>query len=113
MNMSFSLTTAQYRNRSKTVTRRQGWWYLKPGDVFMGIEKGQGLKKGEKVKRMHASRVVSTREERICDITPKDVVREGFPGKSPEWFVDMYCKANKVDPFDFCNRIEFEHLEDE
>ena len=32
-NMSFSMTTGPFRARTKTVTRRFGWWFLKPGDV--------------------------------------------------------------------------------
>jgi len=27
------LTTAQIKNRTKTVTRRTGWAFLKPGDI--------------------------------------------------------------------------------
>ena len=46
-NMSFALTTAQYNDRTKTETMRLGWAFLKPGEVFMGIKQGQGLKKGE------------------------------------------------------------------
>ncbi len=52
-NMSFMLTTQQMQDRTKDVTRRVGWWFLKPGDVIMAVEKGMGLKKGEKIKRMY------------------------------------------------------------
>ena len=48
-NMSFYHTTEQIRNRSKTVTRRLGWAFLKPGDRVRAIVKGRGLKKGQKV----------------------------------------------------------------
>ena len=61
--MSFSMTTAQFRARTKTVTRRFGWWFLKPGDLVMGVEKSQGLKKGEKVVRLGLIRIVSVRTE--------------------------------------------------
>lgn len=30
--MSFAMTTPQFIDRSKTVTRRFGWWLLKNGD---------------------------------------------------------------------------------
>ena len=43
-NISFMLTTQQFRNRTKTVTRRMGWWNLKPGDILMGVEKRQDSK---------------------------------------------------------------------
>jgi hypothetical protein len=51
--MSFAHTTDQIRNRTKTVTRRNGWADLKPGELFWAVEKAMGLKPGEKVKRVH------------------------------------------------------------
>lgn len=48
-NISFMLTTEQVRTRIKTVTRRMGWRNSKPGDVLCGVEKGMGLKAGEKI----------------------------------------------------------------
>ena len=53
-------------------------------------------------------RVVSVREERLGAITPEDVEREGFPGKSPEWFIEMYCAPGKPDPGRPVTRIEYE-----
>ena len=32
-NMSFTLTTWQIREQTKTVTRRKGWQFLKPGET--------------------------------------------------------------------------------
>ena len=51
-NMSFAITTSQVRDRSKTVTRRLGWRFLKRGDVVCAVVKNMGLKKGEKVQRL-------------------------------------------------------------
>ena len=62
-NMSFSATTEQIRNGTKTVTRRLGWTFLKPGDVVMACVKCQGLKKGEKVEKIRPIRIVSVRKE--------------------------------------------------
>ena len=49
-NMSFSLTTDQVRNRTKTVTRRLGWWknkhgkrLLQVGDIVNACVKCMGL----------------------------------------------------------------------
>jgi len=98
-----------YRNRSKTVTRRLGWDNLRPGERFMGVEKGQGLKKGEHVTRLHAATCTDNRAEPLNAITPADVVREGFPCKTPEWFVAMFCAANRCGPKSIVNRVEFEH----
>jgi len=38
------------------------------------------------------------------------VAREGFPGKSPEWFVGLYCRANGGDGSQDTSRIEFEEV---
>ena len=110
-NMSFALTTDQVRNQTKTVTRRQGWRWLEVGTLLQPVEKAQGLKKGEKVKRIGGLiRVVSVRAQTINWITERDVIREGFLEMTPDEFVEMYCRANKVPPDDVCNRIEFEYV---
>ena len=113
-NMSFMLTTGQFKNKSKTVTRRLGWLFLKPGDVVMGCEKCQGLKKGETVNRLGLIWIVSTRAEQLDAImaNPVDVIREGFPEwrLTPWKFVEMFCKHNKCSPETEINRIEFEYL---
>ena len=110
--MSFMLTTEQYRNRTKTVTRRDGWLFAKVGMQTMGCEKCQGLGKGGKIVRMHANEFVDVRRERLCDITQDDVVREGFPDMTPAEFVVMYCKHNGGPPDKIVTRIEFKHLEE-
>lgn len=46
--MSFMLTKEQVLNQTKDVTRRNGWAFLKPGDLIQPVEKCMGLKKGEK-----------------------------------------------------------------
>lgn len=109
-NMSFSATIEQMRSRTKTVTRRQGWMHLKPGDVLCAVEKGMGLKKGERVKRIGLIRVSDVRREPVGAVTLGDVTLEGFPDWSREQFVDLYCKLNRVTESDLCTRIEFEHI---
>ena len=109
-NMSFMLTTRQFEDRSKTVTRRLGWDFLRAGDVVMGCEKCQGLRKGEKVRRLGAVRIVSVGCEPLDGITQEDVAREGFPEMSPEEFVTMFCEHNHCDPSVMVNRIEFEYV---
>ncbi len=110
-NMSFSMTTAQFRARTKTVTRRLGWWNLKPGDVIMGVEKAMGLKKGEKVKRLGRIRIVRVGTEILTAITDQEVIREGFADMTPAAFVAMFCSHHKVVPQVPVNRIEFEYLD--
>ncbi len=109
-NMSFALTTEQFKARTKTVTRRFGWWFLKPGDVVRGVEKAMGLKPGEKIKPLGMIRVCSTRSEPLDAITQDDVVREGFPNWTPEQFVSMLVEHYGVSPTAKVNRIEFEYL---
>jgi len=109
-NMSFFLTTDQYRNKTKTVTRRLGWANLKPGEEFMGVVKGQGIPKGGKIERLHAVKCVSNRREPLDEITQDDVDKEGFPHLRPIEFIKMFCKHNKCDPWQVVNRIEFTHL---
>ena len=48
-NISFALTTQQFKNKTKTVTHRFGWHSLQPGDILCAIEKCMGFKKGEKI----------------------------------------------------------------
>lgn len=109
--MSFSLTKEQVLNKTKTVTRRKGWLFLKGGDLVQPVEKCMGLKKGEKqVKIGGPIRVVNVRRERLWDITKEDVVKEGFEGYSREYFCNLYVKANKGDWMQEVTRIEFEYL---
>lgn len=110
-NMSFSATVQQVRARTKTVTRRVGWKTLQPGEVLRAVEKGQGLRKGEKVKPIRLIEVVSVREEPLNAITPEDVVREGWPQSDPEEFVAFFCDFNMHRPEWPVTRIEFKYLE--
>lgn len=116
--MSFSKTTQQMRDRSKDVTRRTGWAWLKPGTVLQAVEKGMGLKKGEKVKPIGRIRVLSVRRERLDEIVNIDrgmygvleMAREGFPGLDPQDFMLRWLPD--IDPDEIVTRIEFEHLGD-
>lgn len=105
--ISFALTTPQFLAGIKDVTRRMGWTFLKAGDRLMAIEKGQGLKKGEKVKRLGEIEVVSVSRERLNQIGRSDVCREGFMGWEPFEFVSFFCRANRCQPSDWVTRIEF------
>lgn len=109
-NISFALTTEQFLNRTKTVTRRRGWKNVKAGDVLMGCEKCMGLRPGGKLNKLGLIRVVSARREQLDAITDADVVREGFPGCSGYWFVQMFCREMGGDINQEVTRIEFEYL---
>jgi hypothetical protein len=109
--ISFALTLEQFGDGSKDVTRRVGWKSLKAGAVLEAVEKAQGLKKGERVKRLGLIRVKSVRRERLCKITRREVAREGFPGMQKHKFVAMFCRSHKgTEPLSYITRIEFEKL---
>lgn len=112
-NMSFRLTTQQIQQRTKTVTRRFGWYFLKPGDLVQPVRQGQGLKPGQKVQKLGPPiRIVSVRQEPLDRITQADVVREGFPGMTPNDFLQMFLeKYPSRRPMDEVNRIEFEYTD--
>jgi len=108
--MSFALTEPQYLDGSKTVTRRTGWKTLKPGERVMGIRKGMGLKKGEQQVELGPFDALNVRLERLDAITADDVTREGFPGKSPAWFVEFFCRTHSCRPNTVVTRIEFKRV---
>jgi hypothetical protein len=77
--MSVSLTEQAVRDRRKTVTRRLGWKFLKPGDTLTLCRKVMGRKPSEPLVRICEVEVVDVRRERLDAITDDDVTREGFP----------------------------------
>lgn len=68
-NISFMLTTPQFIDGSKDVTRRLGWLFLREGEELMGVEKSQGLGKGGKIKKLGLIRVASVRREPLLEMT--------------------------------------------
>lgn len=120
-NISFSMTTPQFLDGSKDVTRRVGWETLKAGDIIQAVEKAMGLKKGEKIKPLGMIRIIDVRRERLNQMCAdlaygeRECVREGFPPphrySDPTefvlWFSDSHrgCYPNKV-----ITRIEFERV---
>jgi len=116
-NISFSMTTNQVRNRTKTVTRRMGWANLKPGTILNACVKCMGLKKGEKPERICQIRVLSVCRESLLlldlctEYSDAEMEREGFPGHPPDEFVGMFCRSHKgCTPDSVVTRIEFEYL---
>jgi hypothetical protein len=106
--MSFFHTIPQILEETKTVTRRLGWWFLQPGDLLWAVEKGQGLKKGERAVKMKLIRVVSARIEPLGAITKEEIIAEGFPELSPAAFLALFGQINKgCEPDTPVNRIEF------
>lgn len=110
-NMSFMLTKEQVRNRTKTVTRRLGWWFLRGDEILNAVEQCQGLKKGAKIKRINLIQVVDTRPERLCEIDQRDCILEGFPDMNPDQFIEMFCSSHRgCQPETVINRIKFKYI---
>lgn len=118
-NMSFSLTTQQFRDRKKWVTRRLKWDNLASGDVLMGVEKAMGLKPGEKIVRLGLIQIVSVRREPLQLMIDdpiygvEEAYKEGFPDLTGAQFVEMFCKHMKCEPSFAPNRIEYDYVDEE
>lgn len=114
--MSFSLTTPQMLARTKTVTRRLGWSFLAPGTLIQAVEKSQGLRKGEKVRRLGVIRIVKVTQEPLRHLHgtsygDAEATREGFPTMSGEQFAAMFCEHMGCGLDRVVTRIEFEHVD--
>jgi hypothetical protein len=113
--MSVALTTPQVIDRSKTVTRRDGWRFLKSGDRLTLCPKVMGFRRGEHPERIVDVEILSVRRERLDAITAEDVAAEGFgmTGMTPAGFVSFFCGTHKgVRPDSEVTRIEWRYLED-
>jgi hypothetical protein len=109
--MSCALTSEQVLAELKDVTRRLGWLFLKPGDILNLVNKTMGFKKGEHPVKYKTVRVLSVRPEPLSAITKDEVRREGFPDKSPQWFIKMFCRTHKgCTPDTIVTRIEWEYI---
>lgn len=96
--MSFGATVAQIERETKTETRRLGWADVKPGEVLVAVAKCQGLKKGERVRKLKEIRVVSVRREPLHYITRRDVAAEGFSDMGVTEFLVLFCRLNRCKP---------------
>jgi hypothetical protein len=109
--MAFSMTIDQLIMGMKDVTRRQST-KLKPGQIFIGVDKSMGFKAGQKPIRLAVLKCIRTHEETLEDIYryPEDCAREGFPDFSPGQFIDMLCSHYGAKPEMPVVRIEFQKL---
>lgn len=122
--MSCSMTVDAVRDRTKTVTRRavDTWRDLAPGDRLTLIEKGMGLKKGEKQVVLTEVEVVSNSVERLGLVDGDEVRREGLAPMAPEEFMRFWADSHGVSYADNhpmglgavqCRRIEWRYLDEE
>ena len=119
--MSVAFTEQAVRDRRKTVTRRKGWLFAKPGDRITLCRKVMGRKKGEPLERIVDVEIVSVRREPLLALTmdytygQHEVILEGFLGDlDPVDFVDRYfVDAQGMKPEDEVTRIEWRYLDGE
>lgn len=111
--MSVALTAPQVRARSKTVTRRAGWRFLRPGDHLTLCPKVMGFRLGEHPERIVDVEILSVSRERLDAITPADVAAEGFPEMTgAAEFVRFFCDHHKgCRPDSEVTRIEWRYLD--
>jgi hypothetical protein len=112
--MSVALTEDAVRNRSKTVTRRLGWKFLKPGDHLTLCRKVMGRKQDEPLVRIAEVEVLSVRSEQLWMIDEDDVEREGFTGGEfiePSEFVYFFCEVMGCEPDTEVTRIKWRSLD--
>lgn len=125
--MSVSLTEAAVRNRRKTVTRRLGWRFLKPGDRLTLCRKVQGRRADEPLVRLAEVEVTDVRRESLAAIDAADIVREGVPARvftpaiggihephcpdcrRANW-IGWFARTMGCDPYDEVTRIEWRYL---
>lgn len=116
--MSVAYTEQAVVDRRKTVTRRLGWRFLKPGDRVTLVRKAMGRRRPdgtvEPLVRLAEVEIVAVRREPLAAITNDDVAREGFdPPLGAWWFVDMFTAAMRCTPRTEVTRIEWRYLDPE
>lgn len=124
--MSVAFTEDAVRSRSKTVTRRKGWWedkagrrILMPGNRLTLCRKVMGRKPGEPLERICDVEVVSMRREPLNTLRERkdwrdELAREGFPDLDVNTFMRRYfVDAQGIGPHDVVTRIEWRYLDDE
>lgn len=121
--MSVTLTDTAVVERRKTVTRRLGWKFLKPGDRLTLCRKVMGRRKGEPLERLADVEVIDVRREQLWNITDDDIAREcvdptlfhehytdtGQP--TPDAWIDWFCEEMDVMPDTEVTRIEWRYLD--
>lgn len=125
--MSVALTEEAVRSRTKTVTRRLGWRFLKPGDRLTLCRKVMGRKRRdgsvEPLVRLAEVEIVAVHRERLWDITDDDIVREGVNPvlfeehytdtgmPTPNAWISWFCEQMDVYPDTLVTRIEWRYLD--
>lgn len=109
--MSVAFTEQAVRDQTKTVTRRKGWTFLKPGDRLTLCRKVMG-RQGAPLVRVAEVEVVAVSREPLSAITADEVVLEGFPGMKPAEFIRrFFTEAQGIAADSDVTRIEWRYLD--
>ena len=113
--MSVAYTEDAVRSRRKTVTRRLGWLFAKPGDRLTLCRKVMGRRKGEPLERIADVEIVSVRREPLDAITAGDIIREGFATDAGyradrARFLALFAEHMRAGPETMVTRIEWRYL---
>ena len=114
--MSVAFTEQAVRDRTKTVTRRKGWTFLKSGDRLTLCRKVMGRKKGEPLVRIVDVEVVDVRREPLIQMLnePNATALEGFPDMASADFINrFFVRAQGIYPHEDVTRIEWRYLDDQ
>lgn len=118
--LSCALTEGQVLDRSKTETRRLGWWVdkngrrlVKVGDRLQLVRKAMGRKPGEPVVVLARVEVTDVVRERLDAITPEGVAAEGFPDWGPAEFIEFFCRSMKCEPDRVVTVIRWRYRDEE
>lgn len=110
--MSVAFAEQAVRDRTKTVTRRKGWQFLKPGDRLTLCRKVMGRKPDEPLERICDVEVVSVRREPLYMVRFNDeLLREGCGHLSWREFHENYFAPQRVLINDDVTRIEWRYLD--
>lgn len=117
--MSVAFTEQAVRERRKTVTRRKGWEFVKPGDRLTLCRKVMGrsrvingVRVTEPLVRICDVEVVSVRRERLGDMPESDVALEGYPEMSRADFINrFFVNFQGIFPDEHVTRIEWRYLD--
>lgn len=117
--MSVAFTEQAVVERRKTVTRRKGWTFLKPGDRLTLVRKAMGRKPDEPLVRLAEVEVLDVHRELLLDIAAAgELTAEGFPdlealnAEGCAEFVRRYFRPQGLDFHSFVTRIEWRYLDE-
>ncbi len=113
--MSVAFTEQAVVERRKTVTRRKGWTFLKPGDTLTLCRKVQGRRRSdgtvEPIVRLAEVEVLDVRRERLSPVDADgELAAEGCPDMSATEFIGRYFEPQGIHALDLVTRIEWRYL---